>query len=195
MVTVSNKAKQMIAKKRQELHPATVRALNNDDINIGHSDVVLPCETEVLSGGMAQLRKFLNQAPIYDNLNKSTLDVLKKAVNDPDNIVDFRWVLVKRDSLGYDFSNLQKKKELGYVEITKQDLKPDMQHVALEKQTSEGKMIAMMCISEHRLKRLAVKNQQATEIFSKDMQDARLEMNGRADIKTNQTNIDIGNYG
>lgn len=195
MVTVSDKAKQMIAKKQQELHPSTARSLINDDINIGHSDVILPSETAVLSGGMAQIRKFLTQAPIYDNLNKSTLDVLKRAVNDPDNVVDFRWVLVKRNSLGYDFSNLQKKKELGYVEVTKHDLKPEMQHVALELQTAEGKMVAMMCVAEHRLKRLAVKNKQAQDIYANDMQEAQIAMNGRVDVQKNQTNINIGDYG
>lgn len=195
MVTVSEKAIQQIAKRKQDLHPSTARAVTNHDINIGHSDVVYPSETAVLPGGMAQIRKFLTQSPIYDNLNKSTLDVLKKAVNDPDNVVDFRWVLVKRNSLGFDFSNLQKKKELGYVEVTKQDLKPEMQHVALELQTAEGKMVAMMCVAEHRLKRLAAKNKQAQDVYASSMQEAQTEMNGRVDVQKNQTNINIGDYG
>lgn len=194
MVTVSDKARQQIAKKMSELHPATARAIKNDDFQIGQADIVLPCETETVSGGIAQLRKFLNQTPIYDNLNKSTLDVLKKAVNDPENIADYRWVLVKRNSLGLDYSNLQKKKELGYVEITKDDLLPDMQHVVLEKQTGEGVLVAMMCVKEHREKRLALKNQSSSQVYADSLRNNANEMEGRAEIKRNHQNIDIGNY-
>jgi hypothetical protein len=204
MVTVSDKTRQQIAKKQQEtlksknLHPSIARAIKNDDIPIGHTDLTFPSENQVLSGGLAQLRKHLTQAPIYDSLYASKFDNLENALNDTDNIAYVHWALVKRlpYSTEFDYSRVNELKDTkGYVLVTQQDLKADMQHIPLERHTSEGKMIAMMCVKEHRQKRLNEKNQRFQEIYEGKMQEAQAETQGRFNVKENLININTGDYG
>jgi len=137
--------------KSSELSSATLTAIAVDAFNPHDADKVFPAGTEIPTGGIEALRNKLNDAPIYDNKEMYSSDILTRAIKDTDIEFAYRWVFCKQTPSGYDYSNLEAKKDLGYVRVTEQDLKPEfIQSVRLERETPGGKMVAMMCLKSHR---------------------------------------------